>query len=492
VTLHSLRTKLVIANVFPALLLVPILSLYLLNTLEEFYTQEVVQGLAEQGSLILDDVLDEPAMVKDSAAAQSFLIDVARSTAARVLLLSKDGTILGSSRPEDYADKVGMRYTAKAVADALQGVPVQGTEQGLTTEVAYVVLPVRHNGAVHGVLRLSYEVEDVRAAFERLRWLVVSATMVTGLVASVLGLALSGALTSPIDRLVRSIQEIAAGNYNARVETKRQDEIGVLATAFNQMAVRLADAESARQQQLAAIVHELARPLTSMSVALEVLLDGGDANRGGTDPGAQRELLAGLGEETARLERLVNTLQSVQKQAVQHMELQCVPLSVEHLICATAAYYMPTAERDGITLVAYAPAPVARVMVDEDRMIQVLANLLDNALKFTPDGGCITVEAEDNPDRGVVCVSVADTGPGVMPDELPHIFEQFYRGERGKRPGTGGLGLGLAICRQIVAAHGGEIWVESEPGRGARFIFTLPALGDVTGVAEGGTMISAV
>ena len=467
--LQSLRTKFAIANILPILLLMPVLSLYLLNTLETFYTEKVLQQLAQQGLLIFDQVRADPALVEEPAAAQAFLEQVGHNTAARVLLLSQDGVILGSTRTADAA-RIGTQYTAPAVEAARRGEAARGMGQGLTEEVAYVIMPVQHNGVVQGVLRLSYEVDDVRMQFEQLRWLVVGGTGVTALLGLALGLGLAKTVTSPLSRLTKRTQEIAAGNYRARVDTAHQDEIGILSQSFNEMATKLADAEVARQQQLAAIVHELARPLTGMSAAVEALLDGGNATAE-----VRHDLLTGVGEEIARLERLVITLQQVQKQILQPLHLRCAPASLAHLIHTIVANFEPVAAQRGVTLVTKLPADLPIVTCDEDRLIQVLTNLLDNALKFTSSGGAIHVEAQMVAETIQVCVT--DTGVGIDPEELPHIFQQFYRGAESRPPETRGMGVGLTICQQIITAHGGDIWAESTLGQGARLTFTLPALG---------------
>lgn len=467
--LQSLRTKFAIANILPILLLMPVLSLYLLNTLETFYTEKVLQQLAQQGLLIFDQVRAAPALVEEPAVAQAFLEQVGHNTAARVLLLSQDGVILGSTRAADAA-RIGTQYTAPTVEAALRGEAARGMGQGLTGEVAYVVMPVQHNGVVQGILRLSYEVDDVRTQFEQLRWLVVGGTGVTALLGLALGLGLAKTVTSPLSSLTKRTQEIAAGNYRARVDTARRDEIGILSQSFNQMATKLADAEVARQQQLAAIVHELARPLTGMSAAVEALLDDGNATAE-----VRHDLLTGVGEEIARLERLVITLQQVQKQILQPLHLCCAPASLARLIHAIVANFEPVAAQQGVTLVTKLPADLPIVTCDEDRLIQVLTNLLDNALKFTSSGGAIHVEAQMV--AGTIQVCVTDTGVGIDPEELPHIFQQFYRGAESRPPETRGMGLGLTICQQIITAHGGNIWAESTLGQGARLTFTLPALG---------------
>ncbi|HMN31195.1 MAG TPA: HAMP domain-containing protein, partial [Caldilineaceae bacterium] len=264
--LQGLRTKLIIANILPILLLSPLLSLYLLYSLENLYTQKLLQRLAQQAQLLMTRVEEQPRLVEDAGAAQRFLKEVARITDAHVLLLSKEGTILGSTRVE-YADRIGTRYTGPAVEQVLQGQAAQGMGPGLITEVVYVMLPVRVDGVMQGVLRLSYEVDDIHSQFAQLRWLVLGGVGVTAMLGLGFGLALAMTITRPLQQVIQRIQAIAAGQYQTRIMLERQDEIGMLARSFNQMAGQLEEAESARQRQLAAIVHELARPLAGMQAA---------------------------------------------------------------------------------------------------------------------------------------------------------------------------------------------------------------------------------
>jgi signal transduction histidine kinase len=464
--MQSLRIKLAASHILPILLLMPVLSLYLFYALEGFFAQTLLRQLTYQAGLLANQAQQQPDLPADRKAAQSFLDGVAHLTDARVVLLSKDGTILGSTRAED-AGRIGTPYMDPAVAKALRGESSQGVGPGFTTEVAYVVLPLQRNGATLGALRLSYETNDLRSEFDRLRWLVLVGVALTAILGLGVGLGLATTITQPLRQLNESVQGIAAGNYQARVAVRGQDEVGALAHNFNQMAARLEEAEQAQERQLAAVAHELARPLAGMRAAVETLHDGADA-----DEEMRDALFGGLEEELARLERLITTLQGLHKRALHPMELNRADISLERVIRACIANYEPVATQMGIALSAAVPAHLSPICADEDRIIQVLTNLLDNAFKFTPRGGNVVVQAGE--DDQAVWVTVSDTGVGIAPDELPHVFQQFYRGGEARPPEKRGMGLGLTICREIVAAHGGQIGVESALGRGARFTFTLP------------------
>ncbi|MEZ4726119.1 MAG: ATP-binding protein [Caldilineaceae bacterium] len=464
--IHSLRIKFAISNVLPILLLMPLLSLYLFYSLETFFTQKMLQQLTYQANLLFDQVQQQPDLLLDEVAVQRFLTTVARHTDARVILLSPEGIVIGSTRQEDTA-WIGKAYHDAVIDQALLGKRVQGIGPGFTTEVAYVAQPLQSNGVTAGVLRLSYEVDDLQLQLNQLRWLVIGGVAVTTLLGLGLAIGLATTITRPLRQLSEQTQAIAEGNYRARLTSQRQDEIGALAHSFNQMAARLNEAELVRTRQLAAIVHELARPLTGMRAAVETLLDGADA-----DSEMRHALLSGMEEEVARLERQLRTLQSVPKRMLRPFRLRNTTVDLERVIRASVANFEPVAAQMGVILRTQLPAPLPPVQADEDRLIQVLTNLLDNALKFTPRSGQVTVQAGEDPDH--VWITVADTGVGIGSDEQPYIFQQFYRGADSRAPEKLGMGLGLTICREIIRAHRGQITVDSTPGKGTRFTFTLP------------------
>lgn len=464
--MQGLRSKFVLSHLLPTLLLLPILSAYLLYTLEEFYTESLLHQLVNQAHLLRDEIEREPALVEDDQAAQTLFEALAGLTDSRIIVLNREGVIRASSRAEDRA-RIGTRHEHPSVDQALRGETATGIGPGFTTDVAYVVLPLRRDQQIIGALRLSYQVTDVRAQFDELRLLVLGGFALTVILSLALALGLATTIARPLRLLNEGAQRIAAGNYRARVETRGRNEVGALARSFNQMAERLQEAEQARERQLAAIVHELARPLAGIRAAVETLRDGVDAERDMRDA-----LLAGTEEELARWERLIGTLSSLHQRALRPIQLHRAEINLERVIRACAANFEPIAARQKIALTVEIPAGLPRLRADEDRIIQVLTNLLDNAIKFTPRGGAITLRVQVGDQA--VRVEVSDTGVGISPAELPRVFQQFYSGDESRPPEKRGMGLGLTICREIIAAHHGDIWAASEPGRGARFTFTLP------------------
>ena len=464
--IRSLRARLALSHILPILLLMPVLSLYLVYSLEGFLARNLLQQLSYQARLLTDQVRQNERIMESAQAAQDFLTRVSGLTDAHVLLLSRDGTLLASTHVED-TDRIGARYIDGPASQALHGETAQGIGPGLTGDVAYIVLPVQRSGVTMGALRLSYDAHDLRAEFNQLQWLVLGGVALTAILGLGIGLVLATTITRPLRQLNESTQRIATGGVHTRVAVPSRDEVGALAHSFNQMIDRLEKVEQGRQRQLAAIVHELARPIAGMQAAVETLRDGVDA-----DIETRTMLLSGVEDELRRLDRLIQTLQNLHKRTLHPIELNRSAITLDRVIRASVANYELVAAQLGITLTIDVPPDLPRIQADEDRIIQVLTNLLDNAFKFTPHGGQVRVQAGQ--DDQTAWVSVADTGVGIAPDELPFIFQDFYRGDASRPPEKSGVGLGLAICREIITAHQGHIEVKSEAGRGACFTFKLP------------------
>jgi signal transduction histidine kinase len=461
----TLRTKLSISHSLPILIVMPILSLYLIYFLEGFFNESLLQQLTYQAQ-ILREQSQRDQVISDPQTAQNFLRRIAPLTDARIVLLSHEATLLASTHPED-TPRLGQPYRDAAVAQALQGKSAQGVGQGLTTNVAYVVLPLQDQSGLYGVLRVSYEVDDLRTQIIKLQLLILGGIGVAIIIGQFIGLSLATTITRPLWRLDESAQEIAAGDYHARVQISGRDEVGTLGQNFNRMATRLQEAEQARERQLASIVHELARPLTIMRASVETLQATIESNREIRDT-----MLSNLEEEFARMERLLGNLRGIHRRALRSLELNYSTTTINRIIYASVASFETLAEQAGIKLQVDITEQLPWIQADEDRLIQVVTNLLDNAFKFTPRGGTIGVKAFLKKDT--VWVQVADTGVGIAPDELPLLFDPFYTGGESRPLEKRGMGLGLTICHEIIRAHHGQIRVESELQKGTRITFSLP------------------
>jgi len=362
----------------------------------------------------------------------------------RLLLADAQGKVVVDSVGQD----VGMTLSS---ADLAAGVPILAGDQQVGT-----LLPV------YAGTNVSSAAGDFVSSVNHSTWL---AGGFAAVVALLLGSLLFFQIVSPVQRLTSAAQKIAAGDLAQRIPTQSQDEIGTLAMAFNQMADSLARHEELRRNLIADVAHELRNPLTVIQGNLEAMLDG-------ILPANPQEI-ATLRDETALLARLVADLRLLSLAEAGQLKLERVKTDLAELTARAVEPFHLQAQSNQIELVMDIAPNLPSINVDADRIAQVIRNLLSNALRHTPAGGRVMVTCRiDQPNQFLITVS--DTGEGIPPDDLPYIFNRFYRADKSRSRITGGSGIGLAIVKQLVEAHGGKVWVESQPGQGATFGFTQP------------------
>lgn len=303
------------------------------------------------------------------------------------------------------------------------------------------------------------------ARVNRAIWL---AALTAGVAALVVGGLLAYGLVRPVQRLTQATTAIARGDLSQRVLIQSQDEIGDLAVAFNAMAADLQEAERLRHDMVADIAHELRNPLAALQGTLEAIVDG-------ILPPSE-ENLQPLLDQTHLLTRLVNDLRTLALADAGQLTLQQTPSDPADLARSVVAQFTPQSRAKNIDLQAEIALGLPSLSLDSQRIAQVLGNLVGNALRHTPAGGRVRcrVTSDNTRHPSLITFTVSDTGPGIPPDALPHIFERFYRADRSRSRADGGTGLGLAIAKQLVKAHGGRIWAVSELGQGTQVNFTLP------------------
>jgi len=283
-------------------------------------------------------------------------------------------------------------------------------------------------------------------------------------VAALVTLFMSRRILLPAESLAQAARALSRGDFSQRVQVRSKDEFGELAIAFNAMAADLERTEQLRRNLVADVAHELRTPLSNIQGHLEAIRDG-------LLP-AEPATFDSIHEEVLLLARLVEDLQELTLAEAGQLTLLRQPADVADIARRAASAAQPPAEARGLTIETDLPGQPTTAEVDPERIGQVLRNLLSNAIIHTSEGGRITVELKDEGHE--LRVTVADTGAGIPPDDLPYVFERFYRVDRSRVRATGGAGLGLTIAKRLVEAHGGTIGVESELGKGSRFTFTLP------------------
>jgi len=410
--------------------------------------EQVLNGLSEPG-VMRRGLQQLPSLMRD-----------------RVVLADAEGVVIFDSQGRDEGRLLGNRILAFGVPILVDGERVGSVVVAPGERVPAGSLERRFLTAVN-------------------LWLLLAGLLAGGL-ALILGLYLAWQITAPLRQLRSAARAIASGDLSQRVKITSSDEIGDLGQAFNHMAEALERNEQLRRRLMADIAHELRTPLSVIRANLEALQDGVFS--------LNTESLTPIQEQTLLLARLVEDLRQLALAEAGQLALERQVVNVADLVQQSVDSHRPQAAEKQIELRVSTHEPLPAVSLDPQRIGQVLHNLLGNALRYTPSKGKVTVacwpfEARQgqisSPDSlpsallsvaegHWLALTVADTGPGIAPEDLPHVFERFYRGDRSRSRSSGGTGLGLAIARQLVEAHRGQIAAENEPQGGARFTFVLP------------------
>jgi signal transduction histidine kinase len=277
------------------------------------------------------------------------------------------------------------------------------------------------------------------------------------------GIFMARRLTRPIDRVVGAARLIAQGDYAGRIKQQSgTTEIVELTDSINSLAETLGEQDALRKRLTADVAHELRTPLSTLQSHIEAMIDGVWL------PDAER--LASCHEETVRMSRLVGDLEELARYESEGLALQKTRFDLAALLKRIALSFEGQFKKSGVRL-SCDPQTVI-VEADEDKLSQVFVNLLSNALKYTPSGGSVGITTTET--ARDVCVSIHDTGIGISAEDVPHIFERFYRTDESRSRLTGGSGIGLTIVKTILDAHGGSISVTSQPGLGSEFTVSLP------------------
>lgn len=470
----SLRLKLVLSYLAVALGAILILAIAVAIAVQNYFTTTQLDGLQKQAQfrahqLEFAYVHNGPAMIR-TAPNDPVLFIIADPKGS--IVFCSGSQFLTQGRCDDH-------IVTKAFSETLsKNKETNGTIQMVadnsTFSSFYVCEPLSSNGELIGAMLLT-----TPAIAQTFSQQVNLAIFIAGLIVAVLVIIFSflfaRRLTRPLEALTLAAEQMKLGKYTQRVETpKTQDELGRLASTFNDMANtieadvnELRHQEQARRDLTANIAHDLATPLTAIQGFSEALADDVITNVEERQETAQR-----IGREVQRLRRMVKDLQQMSSLESGHVQLDMAPLDMYTLAEETLNVIRPECAQMNVELHNEISPKTSSVLADSDRIAQVLLNLFDNARRHTPNGGSISIRAYNK--EKALYTQIQDTGTGINPADLPHIFERFYRADRSRATTTGGSGLGLSIVQAIITAHGGKIWAESKPGQGAIITFTLP------------------
>ncbi len=387
-------------------------------------------------------------------------IDPFSSADVYVQIVRRDSTI---ARESNNLGTQKLPISADVVSQVLHGSEVKGEVTVGSSRLLLLSEPLMIGGQIVGVVQVAQSLREVGTTLRLTAYLLVLTSAVIIIVASITGFGLAGSALEPIERIRRSALNISrTRDLKRRLEVTGQDEVGLLASTFNEMLGRLETLFKTQERFVADVSHELRTPLTTIRGNVDLL-----KRAVPDDPEAVNESLAIIESETSRMTRLASDLLLL-AQADAGIQLNLKPVELDTLLLDVYRQTRLVSKGQEVRLGA---EDQAEVWGDEDRLRQLLLNLTDNAVKYTPAGGEITLSLFREPEWTRIVVK--DTGIGIPEDELPHIFERFYRVDRARTGGSAGTGLGLAIAEWIAEAHGGHITVASEQGVGSTFTLWL-------------------
>jgi len=488
----GLTFRLTLILLIAAALGMTVMGLYITRALETYSTENLKSGLAKEARLVQDDIAS--ALREDTSleSGQALAERYGARLKARVTIIAPDGMVIGDSeRTLSEVRKMENHAARPEVAAALAGAIGSDLRQSQTLNVAmlYVTVPINDGRRVSGVLRLALPMTELAAVSASIRTTVAIGALLAAGVALMVGLFLSRRVTRPVAEMQAIATRMAAGDFSHRVPVTGTDEIAELGRGLNLLASRLQEKiqdledertkvatilaevrrlEQVRTEFVANVSHELRTPLTVIKGYLETLFDEAPAQ-----PETHRRFLEVAYTHAARLSRLVDDLLELSNLETGKAVLKLSAVDIHGAADEIVAMFEKKAAHKTLVVRNETPAGLL-ARADRDRLSQVLVNLVDNAVKYTPEGGTVTIGGARRPDQ-LVALWVSDTGSGIPSSDLPRLTERFYRVDKARSRELGGTGLGLAIVKHLVQAHGGELVIESDLGKGTKVSFTLAA-----------------
>ena len=479
--LYSIRWKILIAYLLIISIAFSVVAATLIQLVGDYMFNQRVrddQRVAENLSSIMSEALSS----LDANAMLLSALDASSEGVSRVLVLDRYGVV----QVDAYSELNGRRFENAEAITVLNGGgadygfydtddtgaiarPAALTSlTGVRAMTGLYAAPIYNDGDLIGVLVYISQAQEIYESLRTLRSQTLLWMLLVAASALIISMFVVRTITQPIGELSAGISRMSRGDLSSRVEVRGKNEFAQLASAFNSMCERLEKLDMSRNQFVSNASHELKTPLSTMKILLETLL-----YQDTYDPQMQKEFLTDINTEIDRLNRIVSDLLTLVNIDSDGMHLNASELRLRDVVAEQVKRLSPLARERGIELSCLIRDPCETVG-DSLKLQQVFYNVIDNAIKYTPRGGEVHVELSRAGKRAVV--RVEDTGIGIPAEDLPHIFDRFYRVDKARSRETGGTGLGLSIVRQIVLLHNGDIRAESEENKGSTFIIELPII----------------
>ena len=474
--MRTLRARIIISHILPLLIVLLLIGVALDYVLETRILLPNLSGeLINEAKLFVEMTKNNKPIWDDPVFAQDYLDSLEPILDPFVMLLDLQGQILASTDPFD-AGKVGSVIESKErFAEALEhGASIQTKySRQLEANIVDVLVPAsRTDGQVIGLVRMTYHLENVYGQFLILRYVIVGIVAAGIFLGVVMAILLALNLSNALQRVTHAVQLLATGQEYKQPVEQGPEEIRVLLRSVNSLVERLRELENMRGNLLTNLIHEIGRPLGALLLAIQALQAGAGQNE------AMRvDILAGMEEEMSILQRLLNDLTGLHNQVLGVLELKTQPVILTQWLPNVLRTHQEAANVKGLLWQVTISEELPTIEADPNRLAQAVGNLVNNAIKFTPSGGTVSVDASGQDNQ--VWIRVNDSGPGIPLDEQANIYTPFYRGLSENRFPQG-MGLGLSIARDLVAAHHGRLEFTSAPGEGSSFTIWLPFIPNET------------
>lgn len=448
-----------------------VLAIAIVGSMQVFLVENYLIRTKEQEMIVRSQELSD--MVKPFLIAKldprPVILNVNRADrklGTEVWVIDKTGKVITASADHLYCE--GNTLEAIDLEQLKSGIvsTKKGQSEYFKEAVIRTIAPVIHNNEFIGGVILYAPITGVNDTSKNMMKIYLGAALLGIIISIGIGVLLSRQITKPLKRVCEITSSIADGKFDERIEIKSEDELSVLAASINHMTKRLSELEKMRRNFVANVSHELRSPLTSIQGYIDALIQGK-----GKEKQDEKNYLQILQKETHRLSRLVNDLLEISRFDSQTVQFSLNDFPLRSVIDRAISSLRVQSSAKNLTITTNLPSNLPFCYGDEDRIEQVVYNLLDNAIRYSSEGGEVIIFATTFDDE--VSVFVTDFGQGIPSQDLPFIWDRFYRVDKSRSRNEGGTGLGLAIVKEIIDKHGGLVMVESTLGKGSKFSFTL-------------------
>ncbi|QJW46182.1 HAMP domain-containing protein [bacterium BFN5] len=467
--IRSIFSKLMISHLVVILISTLTFGLLMSYLIREHIIESKRQELLSKGLTVIS--LLEPSLESGKVTEFQTLPIIGELVGATVWLIDENGTVIAGNPPPRWVRAIQSK-NEKIIA-LFHGEPQTWTRTGLQqVDAAVVVALPLVRSETPTALFLYTPIVGINKTIDAIETLLGYSLLLGILIAAAFGFKISRSLTRPIASIARAARSFAQGDYSSRALTTGKDEIGELGRTFNTMAQAIADIDKNRRDFLANVTHELKTPIASIQALTEAILDGLI-----TQPEQQQRYLTTIVGETERISRLIDNLLDLAQLEASELSIENQAVHLEEFLSVEKEKFHPLLTVKQLSIVLDIPNTLPLLYADPDRMSQVFANLISNAIRHSPPASIITISAEAA--ASWINISVSDQGPGIPVEALPFIWDRFYRVDQARSRSHGGTGLGLTITKKLLQAMGGEINAVSQPGHGTTFTFTLPIVDEL-------------